>query len=210
MLASVAVLIVSLTTLAVLALRLYYHPSPSTMVTVRVTSDPPGATLSTLVPASVLGTTPQTIRYAVPDQWRNCVSYNGLEARWPNGVQLHVRAVELCPEGGKDQEIRLAAPTRQKTRRTRVVPSQPSRAEPLADALMPMDLSVPESVLQAPPAIRSDALTPMDLSMPDSAPPLSAAPAVAANQVQPAPPSIIAGTRVPVRVAERQSSETGY
>jgi hypothetical protein len=89
-----SVLTVSLATLTtVLALRLYYHTSPSTMVTVRVTSDPPGAPLSTLVRASVLGTTPLTIRYAVPDQWRNCVSYDGLEAKWPNGVQLEVRAI---------------------------------------------------------------------------------------------------------------------
>ena len=173
MLASV-VIIVSVAILTTLA-WLYYRGSPSTRVTVRVTSDPPGATLSTLDQASVLGTTPLTMRYAVADQWRNCVSYDGLKARWPNGVQLEVRAIELCPEGGTDQEIRLAAPTRQHARRTRVVPSQPNHAGALPDDLTPMDLSVPDAALQAAPATHSDALTPMDLSVPDSV--LQAAPA---------------------------------
>ncbi len=208
---AVVVIVVSLATLTtVLALRLYYHTSPSTMVTVRVTSDPPGATLSKLAPASVLGTTPLTMRYALPDQWRNCVSYDGLEANWPNGVQLEVRAIELCPEGGTDQEIRLASPTRQQTRRTRVVPSQPSQAGPLSDALTPMDLSVPDSEHQAAPAIRSDVLTPMDLSVPGLRAAIISRPS-SGNESSPTrePPPISADTRIPVRVAERQSSETG-
>ncbi len=178
------------------------------MVSLRVTSDPPGATLSSLARASVLGTTPLTMRYAVPDQWRNCVSDDGLEAKWPNGLQVEVKAIELCPEGGTDQEIRLALPTRQETRGHPRVPSGPSHSAPSYDALTPMDLSVPDAP-KAAPASHSDALTPMDLSMPESAP--QAAPAARPDALTPMDSSQLVDSAISrcAGQAIRESAGTG-
>jgi hypothetical protein len=107
----------------------------------------------------------------------------GLEARWPNGVQLQVRAIELCPEGGAD-------PTRHTDAPTDTTQSRPS--------------------LTTNQAAFSDALTPMDLSVRDSTPPLSPRQQCERIEFKPAAPPISPDTRVAVEVVQRQSSETWY
>jgi hypothetical protein len=99
-------------------------------VAVRFVSDPPGATLVSMDGKSVFGVTPVTVSYAAS---RSCVSHSGFRATWPDGRQMAVNHIEVCSDGGDDQEVRFSAPPVQPTRREnqRPRPIAPhSEAEP--------------------------------------------------------------------------------
>lgn len=198
---TLSVLVVLLALLLTLSVFLHDRIWPSQTVSVQISSDPKGATLTTLNEGSVLGTTPLTFRYAVPAQWMKCVSYDGLRAKWPNGAQLVIRAIELCPEGGTDQAIRLVLPTERRKHRSRVAPSGHTQQP---DELAPMDLSLPEF---SAPTAADEPLAPMDLSVPDARV-ATTAPEGDADDLRPmdlsvedsrTPPPVVPGIATPTR-----------
>lgn len=79
-------------------------------LSVTFVSDPPGATLVSADSKSVLGVSPVTVTYTRPASWTTCVSYRGFRANWPDGRELAVNLIELCPDGGVNQELRFSAP----------------------------------------------------------------------------------------------------
>jgi len=88
-----------------------YSASPkSADLSVTFVSDPPGATLVSVDNRNVVGVSPFTVAYTRPAQWTTCVSYRGFRASWPDGRELTVNLIELCPDGGVNQELRFSAP----------------------------------------------------------------------------------------------------
>lgn len=79
-------------------------------LSVTFVSDPPGATLVSVDSKNVLGLSPFTVTYTRPDRWTSCVSYRGFRASWPDGREMAVNLIELCPDGGVNQELRFSAP----------------------------------------------------------------------------------------------------
>jgi hypothetical protein len=79
-------------------------------LSVTFVSEPPGATLVSADSKNVLGVSPVTVAYTRPDRWTTCVSYRGFRASWPDGRELAVNLIELCPDGGVNQELRFSAP----------------------------------------------------------------------------------------------------
>ena len=79
-------------------------------LSVTFVSDPPGATLVSVDRKNVLGLSPFTVTYTRPDRWTSCVSYRGFRASWPDGREMAVNLIELCPDGGVNQELRFSAP----------------------------------------------------------------------------------------------------
>ena len=79
-------------------------------LSVTFVSDPPGATLVSVDSKNVLGLSPFTVTYTRPGRWTSCVSYRGFRASWPDGREMAVNLIELCPDGGVNQELRFSAP----------------------------------------------------------------------------------------------------
>jgi hypothetical protein len=209
--------IVFLATLCgVLALLLYRseHAARTTVIEVKVVSDPPGATLTSLSAGTLLGTSPTTIQYALPADWRNCQSYEGIEATWPSGVALDVKHVELCPEGGLQQEMRISAPVRRQPRPARTSPLEapvarsggaPSASQPSSNVAAPA-LPPPSVTVQAPASVQPTSL----VSTGTAATPSRVAPVIPSYQGPSGGGSLNPGARIVVIVVGRQSSETGY
>lgn len=101
-------------TTSALAWKLYqlgaFTESRGSSISVRLQTDPPGAMLSSADGARALGTAPMMLRYAAPTDWESCISYNGVKAEWPDGTLVLAQRLELCPDGGTDQEVRIARP----------------------------------------------------------------------------------------------------
>jgi len=95
---------------AALAVHRYRAGFRSADLSVTFVSDPPGATLVSAESRNVLGVSPVTVTYTRPESWTTCVSYRGFRANWPDGRELAVNLIELCPDGGENQELRFSAP----------------------------------------------------------------------------------------------------
>jgi hypothetical protein len=211
LLAAVIVFLAGLTGLLSWRLYVIERGHPGVVVAVHVISDPPGATLASMSGADVLGTAPFTMQYAVPAQWTKCVSYDGLQARWPNGVALEVKTLELCPDGGTDQEVRLSAP------RPSVAPRAPKNS-----SRQHSHLSIPavQPADPLPPAERRASNPPVPVPPLPTPPPTGPSRSSTDPPSSPPAPSVVltvattrtvrSGSRVPVEVVARQSSESGY
>lgn len=92
------------------AAKLYTQASDANDLFVTFVSSPPGATLVSADSRTVLGVTPASVPYSSPEHWDACASFSGFRARWPDGRQMAVNRIELCPEDGADQEVRFSAP----------------------------------------------------------------------------------------------------
>src|SRR4051812_39396561 len=95
---------------AALAVQRYRVRSEPGELSVTFVSEPPGATLVSADSKNILGVSPVTVAYTRPDRWTTCVSYRGFRASWPDGRELAVNLIELCPDGGVNQELRFSAP----------------------------------------------------------------------------------------------------
>ncbi len=88
-------------------------PLLAEQVSVRIVSDPPGASLLSPDGHAVLGSLPLTKTYKTPVPWTGCVTFPGFWARWPDGSEMRVgRLEEVCPEDGLQQQIGVSLPAK--------------------------------------------------------------------------------------------------
>ena len=115
-------------------------PSWADQVSVRIVSDPPGAMLFPRADRDKpLGRLPLELSCNTADPWRACVSHPGFLARWADGTEVVIRRIELCPEDGTLQEVRIAVPRSAGNR----VPTPPERAT----AIQPASANSPRTVV---------------------------------------------------------------
>lgn len=85
-------------------------PASAQQVSVHVVADRPGATLYAGDSPTALGKLPLNLRATAPTPWTGCTSLGEYRAQWPDGVQLTIGRIEICPDGGASQEVRIALP----------------------------------------------------------------------------------------------------
>lgn len=85
-------------------------PAAADEVTVLFTSSPPGARLISPDGTTTAATLPYSMKFTVPAPWTTCVAVAGVRARWSDGSEIDVGRVDLCPEEGRQQYVRLAIP----------------------------------------------------------------------------------------------------
>ena len=100
----------------VLALTYFERDREAGTIAVRFVTDPPGAVVRSADGRSVFGSAPTIAVYTKPTTWEACASFPGVVARWPDGRQMSVNRLELCPQAGVFQEVRITIP---KTNRRR-------------------------------------------------------------------------------------------
>jgi hypothetical protein len=171
-------------------------PALAGPVSVLIVSEPAGGSLLAPDDQTVTGALPLTRTYTTPDPWRACVTFQGFTVRWPNGAKVNVGRIELCPEDGQEQVVRVSLP------------------------------GMPETPLTAPAASGQDVLCregalvykPANGRCPNGTMP---SPAPAGTPTQPAglqrtPPRVTTpqarrgATTLPVIVLDRRFSETSY
>ena len=79
-------------------------------VSVRIVTDPPGASLVSPDGHTVLSSFPLTKTYTTPTPWTACMTVPGFGARWPSGAEMRVGRLEVCPRDGPQQHIQVSLP----------------------------------------------------------------------------------------------------
>ena len=115
----------SLLGLAGVAALMFFERQREGAISVRFVSDPPGAVVSSADGRNVFGAAPTVVAYAKPATWESCASFPGVEVRWPDGRQMSVKRLELCPQDGISQEVRIALPKANRQRRVTVPKANP-------------------------------------------------------------------------------------
>jgi hypothetical protein len=93
-------------------------------VSVLIVSDPPGASLLAADGERIVAPLPVTRSYMPPEPWGSCVTFQGFKVRWPSGAEVLVGRIELCPEDGSEQVVRVSLPAT--SAKTVAMPSRPS------------------------------------------------------------------------------------
>jgi len=180
--------------------------SSGPQISVRFVSHPAGATLVSADSRRVFGATPVTLSYSEPTNWQTCVPFEGFRARWPDGTQLAVRSVELCPDGGPDQEIQIQAPRvprRTGAAQAKSAPKPLPEEQEVASSTGTVELGEPSAL--AAPAVRSPS--------PAGPAPLPTYIGPRVNTASPRSPSLArAGNpgRLAVQIVARASNESQY
>lgn len=87
-----------------------HRPVWAEQVSVRIVSDRSGAILLADNRAAPLGELPLSLRVTTPVPWSTCTSLSGLRVRWPGGTELAIGRIEVCPEDGPSQDVRITFP----------------------------------------------------------------------------------------------------
>ena len=85
-------------------------PLMAGQVSVRIVTDPLGASLVSPDGHTVLGSFPLTKTYTTPAPWTACMTVPGFGARWPSGAEMRVGRLEVCPKDGLQQQIQVSLP----------------------------------------------------------------------------------------------------
>jgi Zn-dependent protease with chaperone function len=85
-------------------------PALGAEVALTIVSDPAGASLVTVGARSTSISLPTILRVSVPAHWTACAQSPGITVRWPDGTLVVVGRLELCPDGGLTQDIRVEKP----------------------------------------------------------------------------------------------------
>lgn len=92
------------------AISLIAVPLMATAKDVKLTyvTMPAGASL--IQEGQILGETPYTLTYKVPDKWKECVTLRSVTLRWVSGAEI-TDGVTVCPKNGKKQQVQFDRPS---------------------------------------------------------------------------------------------------
>lgn len=82
-------------------------------VKVTFQSDPPGATLYTVLNDTprLWGYAPIVMKWGVPKKWTTCLQTEPILVRWLSGAEARIDTLRLCPQVGKNQQFSFIRPT---------------------------------------------------------------------------------------------------